>query len=264
MNTKLLVLLSLASVFTLCNSACPNHCSGNGRCTNYKAQFSTASDSVSEITLPTVSGTVTQFGYDTSVSKKDSCTCFAREESGSLVYAWTGADCSLKTCPHGNSWDAGILSSNNHNKMTECSSRGRCDRSNGKCACEVGYEGKACQRQSCPNQCSGNGVCKTLKEIAKLNSENNLWDSLSGMNYANIRYSFAWDANMVRGCECDKGFRGPDCSIKECPSSADPMGGQGSESGRECSGRGLCVEGICQCFKGFFGTDCGAARAQFS
>ena len=50
---------------------------------------------------------------------------------------------------------------------------------------------------------------------------------------------------------------GPDCSIAECPSGPDPLGGEGSESGRACSGRGHCQsDGSCKCYTGYFGTRC--------
>merc|ERR1711968_397080 len=52
-------------------------------------------------------------------------------------------------------------------------------------------------------------------------------------------YDTAWDAKYQYGCKCDDGFRGPDCSQIECPSTKDPLGGQGNEMGRDCSGWNL-------------------------
>lgn len=267
------VIISMALIFVCVQGECNNGCNKNGRCSNHPAQYESASTTVSSITVPT--SFESNHGFDTSIEKKDSCTCFTRKVGDRLEYAYTGADCSLMTCPHGQSWDAGLISvtKNNqadtpasvatatHDAFSECSDRGICDRSTGVCACLKGYEGKACQRTTCPNSCSNHGVCKTIHEIAKLNSENDAWDTLDGFERSSIQYNNAWDANKIRACECDSGWRGPDCSIKECPSEADPLDGEGSESGRECSGRGLCVAGECKCFTGYFGTACNTQRA---
>jgi len=48
----------------------------------------------------------------------------------------------------------------------ECSNRGLCDRKTGTCECFDGYAGASCQRQQCPNDCSGHGTCATVTELA--------------------------------------------------------------------------------------------------
>merc|ERR1719409_2668984 len=50
----------------------------------------------------------------------------------------------------------------------ECSNKGICDRKAGVCECFDGYEGTACVRASCPNDCSGHGTCETIKELAEM------------------------------------------------------------------------------------------------
>ena len=35
----------------------------------------------------------------------------------------------------------------------------------GVCECFPGYEGKACQRSSCPNTCSGHGRCEYIENL---------------------------------------------------------------------------------------------------
>merc|ERR1711988_664926 len=168
----------------------------------------------------------------------------------------------MGTCPYGASWDAAPYAANNHNQFVECSNRGICNRQSGECECFDGYEGKGCRRSTCPNECSHHGTCKTLKEITYRLSENTVWDAFSEYAYETISYDNAWDASMIRGCECDAGFRGPDCSIQEPPSKDDPMGGEGHESGRACSGRGFSGgAGGCTCYTGFFGAACNEQRA---
>merc|ERR1711988_41097 len=47
----------------------------------------------------------------------------------------------------------------------ECSNQGLCDRKTGFCECFDGYTGRACQRQSCPEDCSGHGVCLSVDQL---------------------------------------------------------------------------------------------------
>ena len=128
---------------------------------------------------------------------------------------------------------------NTAHQFLECSGRGTCDRMAGACQCVAGYTGDACQRTSCPNDCSGNGICQSqayfVSDVA----------SSTGINYA---YS-GFDAASAYGCKCDSGFRGADCSQSECPSGPDPMKGPGGAEGMDCSGRGLCdyTKGVCKC-----------------
>lgn len=95
----------------------------------------------------------------------------------------------------------------------ECSNRGLCDRKTGLCKCFEGYEGGACKRRVCPNDCSGHGVCRSVSQL--LNDYNTL-------NGASRAYNL-WDKDMARTCKCDPGFTGPDCSEKLCPYGDDPL-----------------------------------------
>lgn len=240
-------------------AACPNMCSGNGRCSNNEMQFS-ATSATSQINE--VPSALKPLGWSTVIKKKDSCTCFTRVEDGKTVYAYTGADCSLLTCPYGNSWDGQPYENDNHNQMMECSGRGICDRKTGECDCFAGYEGKGCRRSTCPNDCSFHGTCKDIQTIAfDLSLDVSGWEDFSEFDYTNIQYDSSWDSAKIRGCVCDMGWRGPDCSIKEAPSGQDPMGGPGAEEGRVCSGRGYNENGRCHCYTGFFGAACDQQRA---
>jgi len=95
----------------------------------------------------------------------------------------------------------------------------------------------------CPNDCSARGICYTEKQLAA---------------EASKTYTSPWDAMKHVGCVCDMGFRGPDCSLEECPSGPDVLMGDGNSKGRDCSGRGICdySAGLCKCFTGYFGTKC--------
>jgi len=92
----------------------------------------------------------------------------------------------------------------------ECSNKGVCDRSTGVCTCYSGYDGVACQRASCPGTptCSGHGVCKTKNQLA-------LED--------NLNIYRLWDKDTTMGCDCDSGYTGPDCSLRQCKFGTDPL-----------------------------------------
>ena len=49
----------------------------------------------------------------------------------------------------------------------ECSNQGLCDRGAGICECFDGYTGIDCGVAACPNDCSGNGRCMTIADMAK-------------------------------------------------------------------------------------------------
>mmetsp|Transcript_10292 Transcript_10292/g.20207 ORF Transcript_10292/g.20207 Transcript_10292/m.20207 type:complete len:258 (+) Transcript_10292:219-992(+) len=252
-------LLVAALAFLLAGSseaACPNSCSGHGRCSNYAATFSTAP------TNPYTPATTTTYGYNQLIAKKDSCTCFFRKEDGVDIYDYTAPDCSLKTCPSGPAIGAIPYTDNSHQQVIECSGAGVCDRSTGECTCETGFTGKNCGRRSCPNDCNGHGKCMLIKDIVETVAE---LDSSFEYSTSSLAYT-AFDKDTSAGCLCDAGFFGPDCSLHECPTDTDPMDGYGSESGRECSGRGECDfdTGACSCYTGYFGTACEVQRVNFS
>mmetsp|Transcript_8987 Transcript_8987/g.6326 ORF Transcript_8987/g.6326 Transcript_8987/m.6326 type:complete len:281 (-) Transcript_8987:143-985(-) len=170
----------------------------------------------------------------------DNCRCYTGIDGEA---EWTGPDCSLRTCPKDFAWVGDVINANNLHPWAECSNKGICDRNTGECQCFAGYEGVACQRTVCPDNCNDRGTCWPEKHLA---------------NRADRTYSAPWDAMKHVGCICDKGYRGPSCDLQECPSGTDPLDGYGNEAGRDCSGRGKCdySDGTCSCFTGFFGTRC--------
>lgn len=89
----------------------------------------------------------------------------------------------------------------------ECSNKGLCDRETGLCECFPGYEGSGCRRTACPEDCNGNGVCRTILESNRAGA---------------VDYS-AWDGEKTQLCVCDAGWTGPSCGQRSCPRGADPV-----------------------------------------
>merc|ERR1712066_289982 len=131
-----------------------------------------------------------------------------------------------------------VLSGSKHDHVdeVECSDGSQCDTSTGECVCYPGYEGSACQRTVCPNDCSGHGTCRSNQDFAVDFSEavyeaqKAVDDTIvktegktSYYDYFLVTYDKAWDAGMQYGCLCDIGFRGVDCNTVECPTSYDAM-----------------------------------------
>ena len=149
----------------------------------------------------------------------------------------------LSSFIRGKAWVGSVVAANDAHPMVQCSNKGICDGKTGECQCFPNYDGIACERTVCPNDCSMAGVCFTQEQLAI---------------EASRVYTTPWDAKKHVGCVCDLGRRGPDCSLIECPSGPDILKGRGNESGRDCSGRGICdyTTGQCNCFTGYYGTKC--------
>eukprot|EP00349_Pseudokeronopsis_sp_Brazil_P004997 CAMPEP_0202962216 /NCGR_PEP_ID=MMETSP1396-20130829/6314_1 /ASSEMBLY_ACC=CAM_ASM_000872 /TAXON_ID= /ORGANISM="Pseudokeronopsis sp., Strain Brazil" /LENGTH=302 /DNA_ID=CAMNT_0049682635 /DNA_START=59 /DNA_END=968 /DNA_ORIENTATION=+ len=151
---------------------CENQCSGHGTC---------------------------EYNYN--------CKCYTGLDGEA---EWTGPDCSQRTCPKDYAWVGDVVNANDAHPWAECSNKGICDRSTGTCNCFAGYEGVACQRTVCPNNCNDRGTCWPEKILA---------------SKAHRTYSAPWDAMKEVGCFCDKGYRGPACDLQECPTGTDPLDG---------------------------------------
>jgi len=204
-----------------------------------------------------------------SCGPEDACECY---------HGYFGGDCSLRKCLNGPAWadtptgdlnHDGVLSASAETEVSidgqnfaqpeyflssastsikpalgeahfysECSSRGICDRKSGECQCFEGYSGSSCQRDKCPNDCSGNGVCFTLKEIAEqaLNKVD-IGSARGAVTHAGVSTPFEyrlWDASSRRACICDPSFSGFDCSLRLCPRGDDPMTTAQYSCGGEC------------------------------
>ena len=123
-----------------------------------------------------------------------------------------GPDCSNYKCPLGNSWIDKAVTKNVAHSPAECSRKGLCDRSNGKCMCFDGYEGDSCQRQSC--NCNDRGTCLNIGLM---------YERFSATVNTTASYYSVWDKDQTTSCICDFGFTGAACELRMCPKGVDPL-----------------------------------------
>lgn len=171
-------------------ASCPNQCSGHGTC-----------------------------GID------EVCACYPGW--GSVGNA--GGDCSERFCHYELAWVDTPMRDGARHRYAECANKGTCDRGTGECNCFAGYEGKACGRQSCPNDCSGHGTCEYLKDLAFGITYNEYYDGssteLSGLGVGGKTFAqeYSWDSNRARTCACDAGWTGLECTQRMCAYGNDIM-----------------------------------------
>lgn len=119
---------------------------------------------------------------------------------------YEGGDCTLLSCPSSRKWWGDITLSRTTTSV--CGGVGDCDHNTGKCYNCGGafnyFTGTGCEKMSCAYgtnrdgnvaECSSNGVCMSLKEMAPY-SYNDFKE------LAHYNYTLPWDADMVKGCAC--------------------------------------------------------------
>lgn len=169
------------------------------------------------------------------------CDCY--DNWGIGLYHDSG-DCSERVCPYEFAWVDTPTASGYHHKYVECAAKGTCNRDSGECECFPGYEGKACQRTACPNDCSGHGRCMFIEDLPYGATVGD-YDAAQGLksdkplsaspNYIEVGTGefgvvdphtftyYQWDGMRTRGCLCDATYGDIDCSKKMCQYGTDVM-----------------------------------------
>lgn len=227
-------------------------------------------------------------GHGRCVPSTSTCACYEGWGAESDISLYKAPDCSQRTCPAGKAWSDVPSAANTAHALVECSNRGTCNKQTGVCKCYKGFAGDACQRSTCPNNCSGHGVCVSIKQMARMD---NALPLAPNTYYEGDEDGVTWDEDKLFGCVCDSSWEvglasgqrqepewfGPDCSKRHCPSADDPrtlidetncwnvaprdsyhIGLEGNKCHVDCANRGICdfSTGICQCFDGQYGEDC--------
>ncbi|KAI4873167.1 hypothetical protein NFI96_021822, partial [Prochilodus magdalenae] len=78
-------------------------------------------------------------------------------------------------------------------------------------------------------KCSGDSTCCSASATGGVGTK----------PFCSGRGNFSMD---ICACVCEKGWKGPNCTLPDCP--------------LDCSDQGRCVNGRCECFEGFAGEDC--------
>jgi len=164
----------------------------------------------------------------------DVCNCY---DNWGVGLSHDTGDCSERICPYELAWVDVPDDSGNFHKYAECAGRGICDRATGECQCFDGYEGKACARTSCPNDCSGHGTCEYIENMPYEVASYVTVDQAIFLNSAGYGIGakgtqveqslstpyYSWDAGKTRGCVCDATYGDVDCSKRLCPYGTDVL-----------------------------------------
>jgi len=149
----------------------------------------------------------------------DICKCY---DNWGVGLSHDSGDCSEMVCPYEIAWVDGPSKAGLFHKYAECAGRGTCDRATGECVCFDGYEGKACARTSCPNDCSGHGTCEYMEDLGFASA----WNDYTPRDFFQDKKTFpytGWDVKKERACVCDATYGDIDCSKRMCPYGTDVL-----------------------------------------
>ncbi|GMI18818.1 hypothetical protein TrLO_g6162 [Triparma laevis f. longispina] len=145
------------------------------------------------------------------------------ENTCNCDWGWsTAPDCSLRVCPNATSWGTKPTATSVGHTAVECAGVGVCQYATGLCTCPLGFTGQACERLTCPKDCSNHGTCQTIRNAGYTYGRDVSVVGANGGDSKGPLYN-NWDKDSTTMCVCDTGFTGPDCSMRICPKGDDPL-----------------------------------------
>ena len=218
---------------------CKNLCSGHGDCV--VNMINTTVRNETNASMP---------NYNKTVEDGVVCKCHQGWGGPSNDCRWNvtcaedcngNGDCLDGKCFCSHGWSGATCKTKTCPNM--CSGHGVC-RENRTCACQADYTGETCDVQRCPNDCGGrsHGICFNLKCVCN--------EHFMGVDCSEARCKndCSKHGKCVQGkCNCQIGYGGKDCSVRLCPGVDEP-----------CSGNGGCdgATGKCICSQGWEGRMC--------
>jgi hypothetical protein len=150
------------------------------------------------------------------------CQCY---DNWGIGLSHLSGDCSERICPYELAWVDKPDKIGQFHKYAECANRGICNRESGECECFPGYEGKACQRTACPNDCSGHGRCMYIQDLPYSTApQDSIYTRGAFLNQDPMTFNYYdWDKAKTRGCLCDPQWGDVDCSKRICDYGTDVM-----------------------------------------
>jgi len=173
--------------------------------------------------------------------------CFCEE-------GFTGDDCSETACIK-----SAPLDGSSGARMCGGIGQGVCVKS--LCYCRAGFEPPFCNKQSCPNDCSGNGVCDEKGKCACDSGFGG--DDCAEPSCCDPKCNGHGECQAGR-CHCEEDFFGPGCADDRTTKTAAELLNKTKicDELHRCYGRGECdpETKTCFCDDGFYGNECEKKR----
>lgn len=143
--------------------------------------------------------------------------------------------------------------------IADCGAHG--EFKDGMCVCEPGWKGQGCKEPSCPNDCTGHGICTFTAPDSPAECKCEVGWRGGACDIAVTLKQCPNDCSgnglcMDGQCACGDSWTGPDCSTRVCTGMFLGPRCDMPACPNDCDGKGLCMHGECACWQDWLGKDC--------